>query len=350
MALAVLKPDHLGDLVLASPAIRALAGSWPDLVLFVEPRNIGLARWLFPQIEIASISFPHLVKVDALTPPAPDLQAFEAVAFLRRDGVIDPKWALANTRDFAMFTEDQDVHQTVLDYGVAVTYAPPYDIDALFAAPGLKRRVLSHDRAPERVGLSVGSGFHTNAWPITHWAELARGLSAQGVAVTVIGGPAERKLARLIARLAGLGPETVLIGGADFASFTAEVATLDLVIGSDGGTAHLCSLAAPLLSIFGSSPPYRYAPFGRRNHVVTQELFCSPCIQYASRLVNGCLSVHCMAGITPGDVLAALAQLPSPVEATDLRPHLRLLAGVSHHRREERLVLREAEQELWAVA
>ena len=350
MTLAVIKPDHLGDLVLSSSAIRALAAGRPDLVLFVAPHNMGLARWLFPEIEVCGISFPHLAKAGELQPRAPDLQAYEAVAFLRRDGVIDPEWALANTRDFAMFTEDHGVHQTVLDYGVAVAFTSPYDIDALFHAPALPRRDISPGWPLERVGLSLGSGFHTNVWPITHWIELARGLRARGAAVRVIGGPAELKVARLIARLAGLRPKAVLIGGDDFASFTAEVAELDLVIGSDGGTAHLCSLAAPLLSIFGSSPLYRYAPFGRHNHVMTQGLLCSPCIQYASRLVNGCLSVHCMAEITPADVLAALAHLPSPFEAADLRPGLRLLAGVSHHRREERLAIREAEQEVWAVA
>jgi hypothetical protein len=46
--LAVLKPDHLGDLVLAAPAINFLATTDSDVALFVAPKNVAIAKLLFP--------------------------------------------------------------------------------------------------------------------------------------------------------------------------------------------------------------------------------------------------------------------------------------------------------------
>ena len=47
---AILKPDHLGDLILSAPAIRAILGRFEEVRLYVAPGSAGLARYLFPQI------------------------------------------------------------------------------------------------------------------------------------------------------------------------------------------------------------------------------------------------------------------------------------------------------------
>ena len=43
MRVAVLKPDHLGDLVLAAPAIAALQRRFDELTLLCHPESAGLA-------------------------------------------------------------------------------------------------------------------------------------------------------------------------------------------------------------------------------------------------------------------------------------------------------------------
>ena len=306
MRLAVVKPDHLGDLVLASAAVRALAAVHPDLTLFVSTRSRGLANWLFPSLEVRALDLPHLAKADAEDPPPPDLSGYDAVAFLRRDGVMTPRWADLRTRRYAMFVEDHATHQSLLDYGVVREFAPAYDIDACFFADAGAGVAQKARREPQRVGLSIGSGFYTNVWPLVRWVELAKLLARRGVGTWVVCGPAEIAAAHVLLDAAGLGRDRLILGGADFATFSAAVDELDLVVGSDGGTAHLCSLTTPVLSIFGSSPVRRYAPFGRVNTVVSQMLNCSPCIQYSARLVNGCAGVECMAAIKADDILAAI--------------------------------------------
>ena len=157
-------------------------------------------------------------------------------------------------------------------------------------------------------------------------------------------------MAAVLRRGAKLGPERVIVGDQDYAGFVAAVGELDLVVASDGGTAHLCSKAAPILSIFGSSPYRRYAPYGGWNRILHQRLSCSPCIQYDSRRVNGCLSVECMAAVTAADVVSALELRPAPRLAAAMVPvrdGLMLLRGVSHTRQRQETALREEEHTAW---
>src|SRR5262249_46208618 len=140
-------------------------------------------------------------------------------------------------------------------------------------------------RPPQSVGLCIAAGFFANSWPAAHWVALGRQLAARGHRLSVICGPSETEQAQLIARAIGLADRAVIRGDDDHPGFLARVAELDWVIASDGGTAHLCSLVSPVLSIFGGSPFRRYAPFGRWNRLLTLELPCSPCCQYMSRAI-----------------------------------------------------------------
>ena len=348
MKLAVLKPDHLGDLVLSSPAIRAMAGAHPELVLFVASGSVALARALFPGVEVAAYDMPHLARrAPAAQADLPDLLGFDAVAVLRRDGVITPDWARPRMRRFAMPAEDgYDLHQSVLDYGVAREFAPAYDIDALFYGPRLGEVAARAARAPGRVGFAIGSGFHANIWPLTRWIDLGRRLTARGVELTVVHGPAEAAAAALIgAQL----PGAQLLGvGGDFPRLFEAAAALDLVIASDGGSAHLCATAAPVLSIFGPSPLRRYAPIGPWNRAISQQLACAPCLQYDARRVNGCLSVECMGAITADDVLAALDAPFVAGEARVLRPGLTLFGAPAAMDRAAALDALEFDHALWS--
>src|SRR5512135_1221832 len=63
-------------------------------------------------------------------------------------------------------------------------------------------RGLSHDKRPV-VTLSPGAVGEGKAWPPGHYAELARELAKDGVAVWVLGGPSETAIATQIAAASG---------------------------------------------------------------------------------------------------------------------------------------------------
>jgi heptosyltransferase-2 len=305
---AIIKPDHLGDLVLSSPAIRAVSQR-SDATLFVGPWNRVAAAQFFPGLAVETITFGHLSKSAKSGDSIPDLRGFDCVAVLRNDHIVNPGWADLRARDYVAAPARNDVHQTLLDHTVVHSIAGDYDIDALFYGAAFERYLAKLDRVPQRVGLSVGSGFHANLWPITRWIELARTLLDAGREISIIAGPGERERGGYIAAGAGLDPgASLIIGSTDMAGFLAQVAALDLVVATDGGAAHLCSTVTPIVAIFGPSPFRRYAPFGQATRLVTRDLGCSPCCQYTTNLINGCLTMECMTNITTDDIMVCLGQ------------------------------------------
>lgn len=353
MKLAVVKPDHLGDLVLSSPAIRALVRAEPSLTLFVASRCRVLAQHFFPGVDIRALDLPHLNKTgDRASVKIPDLTEFDLVAFLRRDGLLTPEWAALRTRDYIMPEDNVEDHQSILDYAVAAQVTPGYNLDDMFYNSRLDTVRAKALAAPQKVGFSIGSGFFANAWPLVRWLETGRALQSRGIQLSIVGGLKERVAASVLARKLGLAPQAVVIGGSDFGEFLEQIDGLDVVVASDGGTAHLCSLVTPVISLFGPSPINRYVPFGRWNRALSLRLPCSPCCQFAERLVNGCLSNECMNDFDSTDVWAALRY---PL-IRQQRPHALLLErgrtlyiGLSHRDQARKLSPRAMEAETWAA-
>ena len=95
MNIAIVKPDHFGDLVLSSAAIQAVLVHYPNTVIYVAPANLPLARFLFgAHIDIRTIVFSHLSKRGSReNSDGIDLLPYDLVLFLRHDGVLTPKWA-----------------------------------------------------------------------------------------------------------------------------------------------------------------------------------------------------------------------------------------------------------------
>jgi ADP-heptose:LPS heptosyltransferase len=321
LKVAIVKPDHLGDLVLSVPAIRAAEKYFGAITLFVSERCRGLAHFLFPNAQLQNINFPHLArsKVFAanLDAAGEKLEGFDLVLWLRNDPFIH-KFAteLKTSQDF--IRDDYSTHEAVLQKEMLLRHLPNYSRTELFG----------EHRWPEnikRIGLSIGSGFPTNQWPMVYWVELAAALTGFGVEITLIAGPAEQQQTRLLNKAFPHFSRTV-VGSDDYARFLDEISNLDLIIATDGGTGHLCSLAKPMLSIFASSPWRRFAPFGKDNVVITRDLSCSPCCNFSMAEVNGCMTRECSIGIYP-DIIASIL-IEGLAELSSARAVMR--RGTSH--------------------
>lgn len=337
MRVAVVKPDHLGDMVLASPAIRAIVSRYPDATLFVASRTQPLAEYLFPDTRICSLDLPHLDKFrtrngsneQAIT----NLLEFDLVYFLRQDGVLTPNWAKLVARRSVIVRDCQSTHETQLEAEVVRAGGIPYEPPDAF--PG----IALFPKHPKRVGLCISAGFYANRWITVKWVELGKLLQQRGVEVVLVAGPSEIAEARTIVRLLKLDPaQSLIIGSSDFEGFLGKIRKLDLIVATDSGTAHICSLATPILSLFGGSPFRRFAPFGRQNRLLTRSLPCSPCCQYAEALLNLCVTTECLTQISSASVIEAIyASSESCGIQKDLAadPPVKLFFGVSHSRPEQ---------------
>jgi heptosyltransferase-2 len=295
---AVVKPDHLGDLILSVPAIRAAQNHFGAISLFVSDSTRPLAHFLFPDIELRSINFPHLTRnkhsPSDLDATAGALNEFDLVLWLRDDPFISPFAAerLKVEQDFA--SGGHLTHESAIQKRMMLRHVASYSRTKLFSAvpihwPGVIRKI----------GLCIGSAFPTNRWPNVLWLQLASTLLRSGSELILIAGPGETRDVALLSRSLNGGFARIVVGGNDYRAFLDEIDDIDLVIATDGGSAHICSLHKPVLSIFGSSPWRRYAPFGRENIVLTRDLSCSPCCNFSMEEVNGCMTRECILGLDP---------------------------------------------------
>lgn len=329
MKVAVVKPDHLGDFVLSIPTISAIVERYPDVTLFVSSATRPLAAFAFPSLELNIVDLPHLSKFGGPTTSSyrpPNFNAFHLVFFLRRDEVFTPAWTRIMAHKSVLVDFSTVVHETTLQAQAVWQSGLKYQLPDGHA-PG-----IVFPANPKRVGLCISAGFHANRWPTIRWIDLGRKLQAEGVALWIVCGPFEKEEGALLARILGLDAKSrVIVGTPDFAAFLDQVRNLDLVISNDGGTGHICSLVAPVLSLFGGSPYLRFAPYGKQNRLLTRLPVCSPCCQYDNGIVNGCVTIECLSGIRADTVFQAVFEASgTPRESRKFADGCTLFFGISH--------------------
>lgn len=130
---------------------------------------------------------------------------------------------------------------------------PPEEISAWRSKQGLdhdKRRV---------VALAPGAIGKGKAWPVDHYAALARELAADGCAIWVLGGPNERAFAGEIAQVGGDAVRNLT--GHDLRNAVIALAIADAAVTNDSGLMHIAAaLGTPTIAIFGPSSPWHWAP------------------------------------------------------------------------------------------
>lgn len=329
--IAILKPDHLGDVVLATPAARRIvaAHAGHDVDFLCAPGAEPLVRWLLPGVRPVALPCPHLDKTGAHANASPPRlpQGYEFVWGLRADDVLNAAWLAAERAAGAFVRAGHLEHETRSQKRLVAERLGDFSRTAMFfpsSPPSFPRRFAT-------VGLCIAAGFVNNRWDMVAWFRLGRILARSGAGLRILGGPLETRDAEMLRSLLGLPAAHVILGDGTFDDFTRRVEqAVDVVIATDSGAAHLCSRVKPILSIFGPSPHLRYAPFGRHNRLVRADVDCSPCCQFSRDTLNACVTRECLAALEPADVAEALFESAPPEPAVRRRGGLELVFGASH--------------------
>lgn len=177
------------------------------------------------------------------------------------------------------------------------------------------REALARAGLPEGgplVGLAPASRRETRRWPESSYAELGRQLrERRGARLLVFWGPGEEALAERVAR--GIGaraapsPRT-----GSLKELAALLGLCRLVVTNCNGPKHLAvARGVPTLTIHGSSDPAAWTPPDPRHQVIREEsLFCIGCRR------NECpYALECLRGLDPARVAAKAASMlePEPV-------------------------------------
>ena len=146
------------------------------------------------------------------------------------------------------------------------------------------RHALPSDGRPV-VALAPGAVGPSKRWPVDYYAELARGVAAEGMRIWVVGSSAEKDIASVIVKAA---PEAAHdLTGADLRNAILALAAADVAVSNDSGLLHVAAaLGTASIGIFGPTSPWHWAPLNPLAAVIetASELACRPCHKPVCRL------------------------------------------------------------------
>jgi heptosyltransferase-2 len=185
------------------------------------------------------------------------------------------------------------------DFSFPIPQAAVVRIDGLLDHHGIGKTRLA--------AIAPGTNWETKQWRAGGFAEVARHIMANGVAVALIGSERERRLCADVAKLA---PGAInLAGETSLSELAALISRTALCVTNDSGPMHLAvALDRPVVSIFGPTDPVWAGPYQRIDSVLRVDLPCSPC--YLRRL-SDCPNRHaCMEKVSVSAVTTKVDSIP----------------------------------------
>jgi ADP-heptose:LPS heptosyltransferase len=310
----LIRPDHIGDVLLTSPAVALMRASLPraHLTYLVGPWS-AQAALLGPPVErVQTLAFPAFTRRRTANLAAPYAllarqalylyqQRYDLAVVFRPDhwwGALLARVAGIGVRVGALVPETASLlsHPQALGAGqhaveeslaiargaLTVVGAAPVETGtqiALNISEQARGEAAAWWRAHGLEGQRVvaihpSAGAALKSWPVERWHELTARLDH---AVLLTGGPDDT---HAVQALAGDGA-TPTACGQSLEITAALFERCALVIAPDSGAAHLAAaVGTPTVRLFGPAPPSRFGPWPRRadQHVlITNALACAPC-------------------------------------------------------------------------
>ena len=337
--IALFLPNWIGDVVMATPAVRAVRAHFPaaslvavckpyvadvlagspwfhDVILFDKsgPRShrlLAAARWLRANRTDAAVLFPNSFRAALLA----RLGGCRTVVGFARYGR-----SLLLSRRLKPVTDARgrvvpspaidDYNRLVRELG---TPDPGRRME-LFTTPADETAAdamwdrFELTRYAEVVGLNPGAAFGASKfWPVESFAQLARTLAQRrGCGVLVLCGPAERDIARRIAddsrsrHVFALGDSPLSLG-----LTKAVVRRLDLLVTTDSGPRHFAAaFGRPVVTLFGPTHIGWTETYYAKAVHLQKKVPCGPCQLRACPLDH-----RCMRELSPEEVFAAADRL-----------------------------------------
>lgn len=336
----VVRLDGAGDVLLAGPAVRAVAAARDtEVTLLCGPAGADAGRLLPGVTDVMTWAAPWVLadpppvvggEVDALVRELAARRFTEAVVLTSFHQSPLPTALVLRLAGIGRITgASVDYPGSLLDVRVRPGETLPDDIPeperalAVVAAAGFTPAAGDHARlavrtgvppAPLRTGrpyvvLHPGAAADARRWPAEHHGAAVELLSARGWRVVVTGGQGERALTAQVAGCRGLD----LGGRTSLAELAGVLHGADAVIVGNTAAAHLAAaVGTPVVSLFAPVvPAVRWRPY-RVPHVLLgdQRAACRD-----TRARDCPVPGHpCLAGVGPAEVVAAVERLTRPGE------------------------------------
>lgn len=342
----VLRPDHLGDLLLTLPALRLLRRSFAeshitclvaaDVLPITEravdidrslplpftlddpppdPRSLEIrlaARSLRGRFDLAILPRPNdpwsgALAAAAKIPVRIGHRQAGTLRFLTHSYAEDPK------RHVAAEAEALVRHGATLLGGSPSAHhgleGPLLELipeDHAGAESVLSRLGIGEDRA---IIVHPAAGWQLKTWPVDRWAATVSELRDRlGFPILLAGRPADGET---LATIRGASRDVHLVIGVPIGVLAALHLRARLVVGMDSGALHLAALlGTPVVGLFGPFAPQRFGPVGgTRTAAIWRGIACSPCGTLEAPPCGASAAPACLRAVTPEEVVAAAVEV-----------------------------------------
>lgn len=328
-------PNWLGDLVMASPALRALRAEHPDAEIVLEglpryeeiatclpgidaflgdPRG-GLA-WFSRARRLRKLGFDWAVLLPDSVRAA--LAPFLAAIPVRAGYARDPaRRALLTLRLEPPQESSQRVPISMIDRYLRITRAlgcSDRGEELALAVPGGARTRLSARLEASGVGenerilvVTPGASFGSSKlWPTDHFAQACDDIAKRSELHTVLApGPGEEGISARIADSMQTPAHLLADPPTSLAELVALIDRAQLVLTNDTGPRHIAvARDCPVVVLMGPTDTRHTAHLLRGQRVLREDVECSPCHRKTCPIDH-----RCMTRLRPERVIAAAEEL-----------------------------------------
>jgi heptosyltransferase-2 len=335
MRIAIFLPNWVGDVVMATPAVRAARRRYPDarIVAVGKPyisavldrspwldeflplekgrEWVAAARLRDARIDLVMI-FPNSFRTALVAWLGRCRRRVGYARYFRNGLLTDRLYPVRDDRGRVKPTPILPAYNRIAEVAGCPVDSMRME---LFTTPADETtaenvwRECRFDRYPEVVCLNPGAAFGAaKLWPAESFAALARRLADErGCGVLVLCGPAERDLANRIAALAGREAVRSLANSPVSIGLTkACVRRTALLVSTDSGPRHFAAaFGRPVVALFGPTHIAWTDTFYADEIQLQKRVPCGPCQQ------RTCPEGHhrCMVELTTDDVFRAATTL-----------------------------------------
>lgn len=337
MRILLTRTDRIGDVVLSTPAIKAVRDRHPEayIAFMVRPyaRDIvegnpylnevivydkyGKHKSIFKTIEFALRLRKKKFDLAIMLHPTNRVHLIAYFAGIPKRVGFDRKMPFLLTKKIPHLKQEGKKHEVEYTLDALRFIGIDSSDKALYVTVRKKDlekagRMLDEyhvGRGVPMIAINPGASSASKRWPAASFALLCDNLAKTFRArIVIVADAANAEFAETIAK--GMRHEPVnLAGKTTVGELAALLSKCSLFISNDSGPVHIaCALKVPVISIFGRNEPglspRRWAPTYKRSAVLHKDTGCSPC------LADNCKeNFKCLQAITPEEILTAAKTL-----------------------------------------
>lgn len=347
MNILLVRLSSFGDILLTTPAIRALRRKYPDARIDMAVYDrFSLAASAHPEIDtlhilpkkrlkellknrrycefiallhdfvrnLRTVRYDHAIDLHNVTESA--LTALASRSISRTGHKRQLLTALFNRRssfDNGVTSSQLHTVEANLRFLIDAGLLDAEDIPAqarleFFLPPGTAEKVdewlASKGLAGKPLaGVNPCASYDFKCWKAEGFARVADHLYEKGYTVLLFGTPAEQEV---VNRVKGAMQHPAVADLPLFAAFDL-IRRLEIFVTNDSGPMHVAAaFNVPIVAIHGQANVRRFRPLAEQTRSITRTIPCLPCTPKTAR---ACTTRECLASVTPEEVCAACDEL-----------------------------------------